>query len=431
MKVFGYELGGKKTVQPIALKEGEGIPQNNKSRSSAAQIISERMKFRAHEDISTLETAIITANDFLQYSREELHNVYRRADEDLHLTSQWETRKMKVKEKPFRVVSEGDVEDLEATKLFEAGWFFDAMDRALDSKLWGHSLLEFGPWIDGKFREFKNNRGEIREGCDLIDRDYVKPEWGIIVRDPSFVFNATASGEYLFFNDKKFANQLIAVGRPHDLGLMLKCAKPFLFKDNCLSNWSEWAEVFAMDMRIGKTDAEGEDRRKFLATIRDLGSNGYGAIDKDDVIEYVGTTKQDAFRVYENLCRYVDSGMSKAIFGQDVISNNTGQVIGKTGENVSNMYGANDAVFTQNFVNDSLIPLMIRNGVTILNGKRWKFDSTEKLSMEQRSQIDLRISQMGKTIDDKHIKDTYGVEVTQKESPIAIAQELRKLYDYK
>lgn len=428
--IGGYEIKFGKRDTSIALKEGEGLP-SNKSRRSAAEIVSERMKFRTHEDVATLENAILSANDFLQYTREELHNIYRRADEDLHLTSQWETRKMKVKEKPSRIVGEGDVEDVEMTKLFEAGWFFDAMDRALDSKLWGHSLLEFGPWIENKFREFKNNRGEIREGCDIIDRDYVKPEWGIIVKDPSFIFNVQSTSEFIYFTDKRYQNQLIPVGRPHDLGLMLKCAKPFLFKDNCLSNWSEWAEVFAMDMRIGKTDADGEDRKKFLATIRDIGSNGYGVIDKDDDIDYKGTTKQDAFRVYENLCRYIDSSMSKAIFGQDVISNNTGQVIGKTGENVSNMYGANDALFIQNFVNDQLIPLMIRNGVTGLTGKRYKWDSTEKLSMESRSTIDLRISQMGKQIDDKYIKDTYGVDVTQRENPLAVAQELRKLYDYK
>jgi phage gp29-like protein len=418
MKIFGYEL--KKFDGAIPLNAGEGSPTTK--RKTAGANIAERMKFRSHEDIATLEDAISNADNYLLYNREELHKIYLRVSEDLHLTSQWETRKMKVKEKDFRIVGKDDEEDLELTKLFESGWFLDAIDHALDSKLYGHSLIEFGEWKEGKFRDFKTQSGEIRESVSIIDRDYVKPEWGLIVPE-------TYDTKGVDYTAARWRKQLIAVGRPHNFGLMLKCAKPYLFKDNCLSNWSEWSEVFGMDMRIGKTTADGEDRKKFLATLRDLGSNGYGVVNTDESIDYMGVSRQDAFRVYDALIRYVDSSISKGIFGQDVISNNTGQVIGKTGENVSNMYGANDAVFIKNFVNDKLIPLMIENGVTALTDKWFKWDSTEKLTLEQRSQIDLRISQMGKQIEDEYIRTTYGMEVAQRESPLAVAQSLKKLYE--
>jgi hypothetical protein len=402
-----------------------------RQEASPIKYILEQQKFRTREDLRTLRLAIDNAANIVNFDRQDLHRIYRECMRDSELQSQWESRKMKTKEKQFRVVTAGGKEDKAKTKLLEAQWFFDWMDAVLDSKLWGFTPIEFGPLVEGKFLPYEVN-GKLYDAINVLDRDNVKPELGIITNTPGM-------NTGLSFIDPAYSSNLMFIGKLNGepiqkWGIMYSLVKILLFKDNCLGNWSEWAEVFGMDKRVGYTDTDGQDRLRFIEAIKNLGTNAYGVFTKNDKVEFLGTQRTDAYKVYAEFVKYVDEKTAKRIWGQDVVNNNTGKVVGTVGENVANMYGDNDARFVKNLVNDRLFPLMSGLGST-WNNAFFEWDTTEKLSLKDRAVIDASIARdMGMDIDEKYIFETYGVPVTKTEvpepgsNPLDVAKGLKNLY---
>lgn len=402
-------------------------------RNSPIRYILDQQKLRTRQDLLKLRIAVDSAENRINYDRELLHNIFREIIKDANLSANWQSRKMKVLEKPFKVCNAAGEENEELTAILEAPWFFEWMEAALDSKLWGFSMIEFGPLdtATGNFLPYKikssySNAITFYNAITVIDRDNVKPELGIITSTPG-----QSTG--IHFDDPKYSAYLMFVGDFRSHGILGDVAKYILFKDNALSNWSEWAEVFGMDKRIGYTAASGEDRKNFIKALRDIGSNAYGVFAERDKIEYLGTQRTDAFRVYHEFAKYIDEQVAKRIFGQDVVTNNTGRVVGTVGENIANMYGDNDARFIKSLVNTRLFPLMKNLGFNAWDGHYFKWDTTEKLSLKDRAEVDYKISQMGKEHSDDYINNTYGTEVVQKEvidinNPANVNERLKNMY---
>lgn len=391
----GLAVIGLSKIAPVNVEE---VPKNTKV-TSYPNII---QKFRTREDIRKLENAIDLSENLTNYNREDLHRIYARVMDDPKLSSQWETRKLKTLDKEFRVIV-GDEEDEDLTKVLEAGWFMDYVSKILDAKMYGFTLVEFGAVDNDKFVAWRDETTQlIHDPVTLVDRDYVKPEKGIVTRQP---------GDFtgLDITDEEHEDWLIMEGGSTP-GMLRKIARYALFKDNVLGNWSEWAEVFGMDIIIGKTEKQAANRTKFATALRDLGSNATGLFDQDDEIEFIGTNRSDAYKVYMELAMYVDEQIANLIFGQNVVSNNTGQVVGNVGENISNLYGDVDAKFIARNVNDKLFPLMVKHGWKLENAV-FEWDNTEQMNLTQKSEIDLKVSQMGQTIDPEYIEDTYGTKL--------------------
>lgn len=392
-------------------------------KESPVKYVLDQQKIRARQDLLRLRLAIDAAENVTNYDRQLLHDIYREIIKDPNLDSQFGSRKMKTKSRVFKLVNSAGEED-ERTKLFQADWFTNFVDAALDSRLWGYTLIEFGAWNGQTFLPYMVNK-KMYDGVNVIDRDNVKPELGIITNTPG-------QNTGIPFDDPKYKGNLLFIGNYRDNlnTILFKAAKYILFKDNCLGNWSEWAEVFGMDKRVGYTRTQDEDRKRFLQAMRDLGSNSYGVFNESDKVEYIGSQRTDAFRVYHEMIKYIDEQVSKLVFGQDVISNNTGQVVGKVGENVANMYGDADGVFIERLVNGHLFELMKGFGVN-LNGVTFQWDTTEKVGLKDRSEIDLRISQIGYKPTMEYIRNTYGTEVEEAEedNPEEVKKAIRSLYN--
>lgn len=383
------------------------------AQKSPIRYILDQQFIRVRQDILKLRWAVDAAENVAKYDRQLLHNTYREIIRDPHVHAQWESRKMKVKEKAFKIqdISSGEEDKLQ-TKILEKQWFYDWIDACLDEELWGFTMMEFGPWENDQFQPYRVQTTYAIKWyppVNVLVRDYIKPELGIVTQIP----NANTG---ISFDDPNYSDNLMFVGRPYNFGLLFKMAKFVLFKENGIGNWSEWAEVFGMDTRVGKTTAQGEDRRNFIKAIQNFGANQYMVVNPqfEETIEFAGTSKQDAYKVYHELCKYIDEQISKVIWGQDVVSNNTGRVVGTTGENIANMYGAADAKKIEILVNERLLPFIEQRGYKGFVGKEFRWDNTEKISMDKRAIIDKSIVEMGFKIDPNYIKTTYNVPVEEK-----------------
>lgn len=402
----------------------EDIKKNDKSAES---YLSEQQKYRQFEDLSSLEDAIAEAENVTNPQRYLLNRIYDRVEEDPHFTSQWESRKMKTIERGFGIYSEGSDDKDDITDLFYSDWFFKCLNLILDSHKRGFELITFGDWDGNKFKWSKDRKGFLHAPVRNINYDHVLPEKGLLKRN-----NYDNEGMDIF--KPPISNKTLFVGDPYDFGMLRKCAKYILIKDNCLMNWSEFAEVFGHDVRIGRTAASGAQRNAFRDALKKLGSGGYGIFDPEDSIEFIGTSRTDAYQVYAELNEYVDKNVSKIVFGQDVISDMTGVTRGTAAENVADMYGNRDAKFLKGIINEELFPKLIRMGVSGLEGKYFDWDVDDSLTLTEQSEIDLKISQMGKTIDDDYLTEKYGTvlgeapQLVSPASPEQIANSLKKLY---
>lgn len=408
------------------------INQAIEKRRSTADFISGKQEFRMREDLMRLRIALDSADNNTQFNREDLYRIYRECFKDPHLRSQWCTRKLKTMEKEFGVVDKAGTKNEELSELLDSEWFMDLIDEILESKAWGFSFIEFGPISEDKTKlmPYRIKNGRICPAINSIDRQYVKPEFGFIGLEPS-----STSGIPIFGG--QFDKSTLFVGKYHDYGWMESAVKYVLFKNNCAENWSEWAEIFGMDLRIGKTDAEGEAKKKFLKSLKDMGASGYGVIDKEDELEFFGTARTDAYRVYEAFMDTTDKNISKLIFGQDVVSNNTGQVVGKTGENISNLYGDSDAKFVARIINKEVLPKLEAMGFPSFKGFKFRWDNTEKLTLKDNAEIDLKISQMGYAPVKKYLEDKYNIKLEDKPAEpkptadkkvLQVANALKELY---
>ncbi len=405
MNILGLNITRDKKELEVVNQETRG--RKKKSSSSYIQL---QQKYQTLEDLRTLRLAIEDSNNIETYNRYLLHQIYRRVLNDPEFAAQWNTRILKTQDKEFHIESiDGEV-NRPAMTMFQAPWFYEWVERVLEYRLWGYSLIEFGPWDDSvnAFVSYMDTTGRYHKAIEVVDRDYVKPELGTIV--PHYAEGMDMGISYI---NGRFSNRLMFVGgydKTYDI--LYKASAYMLMKENAVKNWSEWAEVFAMDMRVGKTMAQGTARNDFINTLRDMGSNGYAVIDEEDIIEYIGVNREDAYRVYDQFLSYIDGRIAKLIFGQDVVTNNTGRVVGNVGADLSNLYGDVDAKYVEWVVNKQLIPFMSMQGADV-DGIKFKYDLTEKVKLVDRSKIDKSIADMGFRIADEYIERTYGTDITE------------------
>lgn len=397
-----------------------------KKGGQAEERLSEQQKYRQQEDIQTLEEAITEAQNLHTPQRYTLNRIFDDIELDPHFTSQWTTRKMKTIQREFGLYRGDSDEKDSATEIFESAWFHMFMGMALDSMKRGFIVMSFGKWNGTGFEWSKGKDGTLYEPIRPINYDHVMPEKGLLKKTD---YSQPGHGETWDLFKAPISNNTMFLGSPTDFGLLYKCAKYILFKNNCLNNWSEFAEVFGMDIRLGKTSAQGSQRTSFLNMLKNLGAGGFGIMSEDDEVEFAGTSRTDAFKVYKELNEYVDKNISMLIFGQDVIGSMTGVTKGTAAENVSDLYGDHDAKFLAGVVNDQLIPKLVDMGVPV-DGLRFEWDTTQSLTLTEQSKIDLRIAQMGKVLDEEYLTEKYGATFSEAptQEPEKVAAAIKNMY---
>ncbi|WP_242452644.1 phage portal protein family protein [Duncaniella freteri] len=158
------------------------------------------------------------AIDYENPNRCRLYDIYADCVLDAHLSGCIAQRKGKVLQKDFRLVDQNGKENTAATELLQSEWFADFLSLCLDSIYWGPTLIQLGDIIrDGGPLRFNN--------VELVPRKHVIPEYGVVVRSPGDDWRGGIS-----YREGDVANWCVEVGKPRDLGLLLKCAPSCISK---------------------------------------------------------------------------------------------------------------------------------------------------------------------------------------------------------
>ena len=358
------------------------------------------------QDIAAWRAAWQRALDVENPNRNRLYDIYTDVCCDLHLTGCIGQRQGFVTRKGFKLMDKDGNVDEEATALFEAEWFDDFVTEVLDTRFWGASLIEFGAPV--------SVLGQMRfSSVSPVPRRHVRPEYGVIVRDQN-----DSPDRGISYRDGALADWCIEVGKPHDLGLLLKCCPQALPKKNMLSFWDGFGEIFGMPIRIARTtSADEKERSKLENMLAKMGAAFYGVFAEGTEIEIKETTRGDAYNVYDKRIERANSELSKGTLNQTMtIDSGSSLSQSEVHLEVFEDVVEHDRKFLRNVINNKLIPFMIKHGFP-LEGLTFEWDDTVEYTPEQIRQVEQMLIQGGYEIDPDYFREKYDIHILGKKEP--------------
>lgn len=363
-------------------------PNGITSQSFAVQVR------RVRQDVGKWRAALDQAEGVFYPNRTDLYNIYADVVLDAHLSSVLQTRKINVLGKPFKLVDAAGKENPKLTKLLMRPWFRQACELAMDSKFWGHSLIEFDTPTDGEFHK-----------ATLIDRQIVFPEAGIVRTMPGLVTGTD------YRNDPQYAPWLLEVGGVRDLGLLLKASPYIIWKKNVLSAWADFTEMFGMPYRSVSGDMDAQQIAAAEKMMAEMGQAGYGIFSGSEMkIDFIApSTGND--KIYDGFLARVNGELSKLVLGQTMTTDDgSSQSQANVHERVADAYTRDDATWLSEWVNESLLPFLLVHGYP-LAGYEFKFDNNETLGKTEQFAIVKGIMDGGFKVSPKYLAETFGVEL--------------------
>lgn len=358
------------------------------------------------KDIADWRAAWQRALDVGNPNRNRLYDIYTDVGIDLHLTGCMGQRKGFVIRNGFKLVGKDGQTDERVTALFEAEWFDDFVSEVLDTRFWGASLLEFGQPVSimGK---------PVFSSVSLVPRRHVRPEFGVIVKDQNDTPDMGVT-----YRDGAYADWCLEVGRPHDLGLLLKCSPSALSKKNMLAFWDGFGEIFGMPIRIARTASTDEkERSKLENMLSKMGAAFYGVFAEGTEIEIKESSRGDAYNVYDKRIDRANSEMSKGILNQTMtIDSGSSLSQSEVHLEVFEDVVEQDRKMLRNVVNNKLIPFMLRHGFPV-EGMTFEWNDAIEYTPEQTRQVEQMLIQGGYEISPEYFSEKYGIEITGKREP--------------
>lgn len=345
---------------------------------------------RTATDIDSWRTAIKSAESTFFPRRTLLYDLYDEVLLDGHLTAVTEKRKLSVINTPLHFVEDGKINSA-ITALISTENFLQLLDDILDSKIWGHSLIELS---------FEN--GELN--TSLIPRKHVIPEKGIIIKKQT-------DSEGFSYREFPFTNYLLEVGENNSFGLLLKAAQYAIYKKGGYGDWAQYCELFGMPFRVAKYDGYDEKTRTDLeSALKAAGSAAYIVIPKEADLNFIQNNTQGSAILYDMLVDSCNKELSKLVLGQTTTTEASGAYAqAKIHQEVEMEIHFGDKLFVKNVLNEKLIPLLRIHGFNVGNGK-FVFQEKENIDKKTRLEMDLKLADRIK-IDDQYFYETYNIPI--------------------
>lgn len=351
-------------------------------------------------------------------NRTSLYDIFRDADADGHLTGCIRQRTSFVIAKSFKLVDASGSKSEEAMHYFDQAWFKQLCRFALESVYWGHSLIELGDVI-------KDGDGLLcYEGVKLIPRKHVIPEYGRVLIQQGEDWRTGID-----YKQPPFSDWLIEAGQPDNLGLLLKAAQHTIQKKNMLSFWDTFGEIFGMPMRIAKTSSRDKNEISRLnRMLVDAGASQTAVLPLDTELEFIESTRGDAYNVYDQRVARANSEISKIIIGQTMtIEDGSSLSQSQTHLKVFQNLVEEDADMLRDIVNNQLIPRMVAHGFP-LKGFRFDWDDSIDYTPEQQVAYETMVADRYE-VDPSYFAEKYSMPVGERRSgglPMIAVEEPKK-----
>ncbi|QEE51049.1 DUF935 family protein [Flavobacterium alkalisoli] len=372
MKILGREFsfgtGRKNTSAPQAAKTSGRERVSDADRRIIDKLV-KQYSDRSRKDIQKWRNAIKYAEHPEKPRRDALQDLYNDLKTDGHYKAQVRMRKYATLNTDFSVKNNnGDVNE-EATKFLNSAWFYDFTSKALDSILYGTTLIEF--------LAFSQKKAEFK----LIPRRNVVPEL-------KAVFPDLTKDDFIKYDDPYYENWLIEITDTEtELGLMNDIVPNLIWKRNVSQSWAEFCEKFGLPLitaTTNSTDPKVIDKVDYM--LQQLGEASTGVFPIGTTIDFKESNRTDAFQVYNEFIKMNKTEISTAIVGGNMITENgSSRSQSEVHErNLDDKIAVADKRFVTFLVNDQLIPLLINQGYSIFkDGDVLEYDQSHNLELDK------------------------------------------------
>jgi hypothetical protein len=386
-------------------------PQAVVKKDDTAQLIE-----RARQVITELDVkaARLVKNDIAQWraahqqalnienpKRANLYNIYDfTTGIDTHVSGVVERTKLGVMQRKFKLTDKSGKENYDITALFEAPWFWQFMNIAMDAEYYGNSLIQLGNVI-------LMNEKLYFDSVELVPRNNVCPEYGVILRDAG-----DEPGRGLPYRCGPFVPWTVEAGTPKDLGRYLKISVHAISKKHVQIFWDNFAERFGIPIIYATTETRNDsDRVKVENMLSNFGNNTWGFFPAGVKLDLLETTKGDAFKVFDERIIRANKEISIGLAGQtmafeDGSSLSQAEVHEGGFEEIKNAF----AIRLKFLINFQLLPKMLLHGFPV-QGYTFEWDDSAEYTPEQMRAIEEMLL-ANYDIDPQYFIDKYNITIT-------------------
>lgn len=216
------------------------------------------------------------------------------------------------------------------------------------------------------------------------------------------------------YHAEPFASWLIEAGRPDNLGLYLKAAQHTIPQKNMLAFWDTFGEIFGMPMRVAKTASRDPS---VISSLNDMllkaGASQTAVMPIDTEVEFIESTRGDAYNVYNQRIDRANSELSKLIIGQTMtIEDGSSLSQSQTHLQVFQNLVEEDADMLRDVVNNQLLPRMQRHGFP-LQGLRFEWDESVDYTPEQQVAYETMVADRYE-VDPQYFAEKYSMPVGER-----------------
>ena len=323
-----------------------------------------------------------------------LQQLYKDSLIDNVLLRQVSNRVLRVANKEIQIKDKNGIVLDDLSKAIRTRWFRTMVKQALYSKMFGYSLMYINDWKPGCINSVRS-----------LPRELIIPERGILLRQITDL-DGLRYGDY--------PNFLVYIQLEEDaIGALESIAPLTILKRHSWASWDEFEQIFGLPLRIAKTMVQTEKHLNELESwLQMMGTAAYAILPKTDEIEIKPNEQTDSFNVFNEKRKAVNEEISIAINGQtmttfDGSSKSQSETHLKTLEEITN----DDIQDVKDWFNASFINVLRSLGYNFPEGAYLDIISNAIIPIEKRSEIDLRITQMGHNLDKDYIEETYNVVI--------------------
>lgn len=360
-------------------------------KAPATVVITQNKRFGI--DISSLITAINSAENIDFSRRSRLYDLYTDILIDAHLGSVMDKRVRAVTSAPIEFCKDNKPVD-EINEQLESPWFYNLLKDIMDARFWGFSLFQFykeGEWIN----------------YDLIPRKHVDPIRELILRRQTDITGLP----WQDFSD------LVFVGKSNDLGILASCAPWVIYKRGSTGDWAELGEIFGRPIREYIYDSSDEEtRNRLLDDAQEEGGAGVFIHPRDSELIIKECNLSGSNNLHESFNQYADNEMSKKVLGNTLTTqaSDTGtQALGTVHKEVEEGIYNDDLKFVLNVLNYDLFETFTNLGMNVQGGKFRvaKPNAAKNITPKERAEILASLkTNFDLPVDDDYIYEQFGID---------------------
>lgn len=282
-----------------------------------------------------------------------------------------------------KAASESDEDEADAQlvrdQITERPDFPDLVEACLDAIGKGFSVVELD-WAFSASEWTIAGFSPVEARMITVDQDTGRDLRLIDDDDP---VNGIALAPYKFITHRPRLKSGLAVRG----GLARLVSFSWMCKAYTIKDWMTFAETYGLPIRIGRygADATKEDVEKLFLAVSNIGTDAAAVLPDSMRIEFQQATGSQSEQVFENLARYLDEQVSKAVLGQTMTSDNGSS---QAQANVHNEVRHDIAAADARMVSGTLTQQMAIPLIQLNRGERKKYPRI-LIEVEEAEDLDL------------------------------------------